>query len=90
MIERLKECPCNGNPRVYVTIHKGIGGWNSSVRVWDDSASFAFYDVVQTGITNTSLGTGSREDAIAEAENWAECDGTPLWIPPLPAGQKCN
>jgi hypothetical protein len=82
----------NGTPRVYVTIHKGIGGWNSSVFGWtpcseidieqmEDGLS-GFYEPLNTGFTNTSLGTGERDAAIQEARHWAECEDLPIWIPP--------
>lgn len=84
MVKELKERPSNGTPRVYVTIHKGIGGWNSSVWRWagDDPDGFPGYEPSETGFTNTSLGTGKRDDAIRDARHWAECEDLPLWLSP--------
>lgn len=80
----LKEQPKNGNPKVFVTIHEGIGGWNSGIWRWagDDPDGFLGYEPCQTGFTNTSLGTGLRDDAIREAKGWAEDEALPIWIPP--------
>ena len=85
-IERLTEPPADGKPPVYASIHHGAGGWNSSVWRWNDEEPdcIGFYEPMQTGVTNTSLGTGLREDAVLEAESWAESDQIPLWIPPPP------
>lgn len=90
MLEILAKQPENGVPFVYVTIHEGCSGWNSAVWRWSPldegetmyDGSAGFYEPQVTGFTNTSLGTGLREDAIAEARNWAESEGLPLWIPP--------
>jgi hypothetical protein len=83
MVQRLTEAPRDGNPRVYISIHHGIGGWNSSCWRWagDDEDGFPGYEPLQTGYNNTSLGTGTREDAVAEATGWAEMEELPLWIP---------
>jgi len=83
MVERLKEHPRNGDPFMFITIHEGIGGWNSGVWRWagDDVDGFPGYEPEQTGSTNTSLGTGLREDAILEALSWAESDELPVYIP---------
>ena len=40
MIEILKEYPREGAPSVFVTIHEGIGGWNSSVWGWTESTQY--------------------------------------------------
>ena len=91
-IIRLKEYPKNGTPRVFVTIHEGAGGWNSSVWAWCDmteedpdfrmvDGSLGFYEPLNSGLTNTSLGTGKREDAIDEAMDWARDEELPIWIP---------
>lgn len=88
MFEILSSRPSNGKPRVFVTIHKGIGGWNSSVWGWtelDDGkkmndGSTGFYEPRNTGCTNT-IGDGKRESAIREATSWARDEELPLWIP---------
>lgn len=80
---RLSEPPANGDPKVYATIHHGVGGWNSSVWGWEadpDMPSGGFYEPLNSGTTNT-LGRGTREEAVAEATSWAEAEGLPLWIP---------
>lgn len=80
---RLKERPAGGVPRVYVTIHHGCGGWNSAVWGWEadpEVTGAGFYQPLTSGVTNT-LGRGTREEAVAEAESWAEAEGLPLWIP---------
>lgn len=84
IVEELNERPKNGNPRVFVTIHEGAEGWNSGVWRWagEDHDGFPGYEPRQTGLTNTSLGTGLRDDAIIEARDWAERENLPLWIPP--------
>ena len=90
MAERLNKYPRNGEPRTYMTVHRGAGGWNSGVWGWTEldngetmaDGSTGFYEPIQTGFTNTSLGSGSREDALAEAEGWAVDEDIPLWIPP--------
>jgi len=86
MFEELTECPYNGSPKTYVSIHHGIGGWNSSIWKWagDDPDGFPGYEPFQTGFSNTSLGTGEREAAIQEARAWARDEELPLWIPPSP------
>ena len=96
VLERLKEYPRNGEPRSFVTIHHGIGGWNSGLWVWseftqedvdqedthpDIKPGDGFYEPWNTGITNTSLGTGLRKDAVAEALSWAESEELPVYIP---------
>ncbi len=75
--------PANGEPETYVTIHRGIGGWNSSVWKWQPPTEGGpgYYDCLQTGFTNTSIGSGSREDAVREATGWARDEELPLWIP---------
>ena len=90
--ERLTEAPRNGSPSHFVTIHEGIGGWNSAVWGWTDMSeedpefrmndgSTGFYEPIQTGFTNTSMGDGQRNSAISEAESWAEAEELPLYIP---------
>jgi len=96
MIEILKEYPREGAPSVFVTIHEGIGGWNSSVWGWteltqndidmpdthpDCRVGDGFYEPLNTGFTNTSLGTGLKADAIKDAMGWAEDEETPIYIP---------
>jgi hypothetical protein len=90
MFEILTSAPRNGTPPVYVTIIQGIGGWNSAVFGWsllDDGhkmkdGSDGFYEPLNTGFTNTSLGTRKREDAVKEARMWAQIEeDLPLWIP---------
>lgn len=82
-MEILKEYPTNGNPECFITIHEGIGGWNSGLWVWVESDKYGdgFYEPYNTGFTNTSLGTGLREDAIREAKCWAKDEELPLYIP---------
>lgn len=93
MFEVLTKAPDNGVPRVYVSIHKGAGGWNSSTRVWKamvhliDGAT-GFYDMCDTGFTNTSWGTGLRAAAVEEATQAAKNNDLPLWIPPPPVEKK--
>ena len=79
----LEEAPANGNPPLFVTIHEGIGGWNSSVWGWNDELGedAGFYEPHSSGNTNTSLGTGKKEDAIAEAKAWAIAEELPLYLP---------
>lgn len=83
MYKLLKCRPSNGKPRVFVTVHKGIGGWNSSIWRWagNDPDGFPGYEPMQTGFTNTSLGTGLRKDAVAEAKSWAKNESIPLYLP---------
>ena len=97
MFEVLKEYPSNGKPRVFVTIHEGVGGWNSGVWGWNEltqkdidmpdthpdcRVGDGFYEPLNTGFTNTSLGTGLRADAIREALCWAEIEEQlPVYIP---------
>lgn len=45
-----------------------------------DGAS-GFYSPLQSGFTNTSLGTGLRKDAVAEAIDWADSEDLPLYLP---------
>jgi hypothetical protein len=81
MFTKLKEKP--GTPDMlrddgaYVTIYQPVGGWNSVLNVWNDEG---FWEPWQTGVSNT-LGRGTREEAIAEAKSWAECEELPLYIP---------
>ena len=56
-----------------VDIFDSIGGWNSRFITWDEEMEG--YVPWQTGFNNTSIGTGKREDAIAHAKLWAECEG---------------
>lgn len=89
MFKILKNPPKRGFPRVFVTIHHGIGGWNSSIWGWtklDDGELMAdgargFYEPLDSGFTNTSLGSGTRKDAIREAKSWAQDEDLPLYIP---------
>ena len=75
-----------------MTIHEGAGGWNSSVWGWEDMSdeggitmqdgSTGFYEPLNSGLTNTSLGTGTRKAAIREAHSWAKHEEPmPLYIP---------
>jgi hypothetical protein len=91
-IERLTEYPTNGEPRCFITIHEGIGGWNSGMWCWTDmteedpdfkmeDGSTGFYEPWNTGFTNTSLGDGQRASAIAEAESWADAEELPIYLP---------
>lgn len=86
MFERLAKAPSEGNPRTYVTIHEGVGGWNSGIWCWqvadNPTPGFAgFYEPQITGFNNTSLGTGLRKHAIREAVRWAMDEDLPVWIP---------
>lgn len=79
----MKGPPRRGNPPVYVTIHHGVGGWNSSVWGWEsdpDMPSGGFYQPLNSGVTNT-IGTGTRDEAVREATSWARSEDLPLWIP---------
>ncbi len=81
-VEELKTAPAAGVPRAYVTIIRGIGGWNSVVMSWagDDPGGFPGYEPLTTGFTNT-VGRGTREEAVAEAKSWAADEGIPVYIP---------
>ena len=83
MYEQLTKAPAHGIPPVYVTIHEGIGGWNSSVWGWTVAEHISFYEPLQSGFTNTSLGTGERDAAIREARAWAIDEDLPLWLPEM-------
>ena len=81
MLTELTDCPTEGTPPVFVTIHEGAGGWNSAIWEWEVVDGDGFYQPCQSGFTNTGFGTGKREDAIAEAKGWAEDEGLPIYIP---------
>lgn len=77
-IERLDKEPMNGEPEAYITVYESIGGWNSVLMEWQED--YGFYEPWQTGMNNTSYGTGEYEGALREAEMWAWADELPLWI----------
>jgi len=70
-----KEHPAHTN------ILEGIGGWNSILLVWDEE--LGFYEPLGTGLTNTSLGAGTKRSAIIEAMDWAEAEGVEYRGPSL-------
>lgn len=78
---RLKEIPRDGLPPIYITVFQGIGGWNSGIFEWNCDGDFGFYEPQITGFNNTSLGNGSRKDAVREAISWAKAEELPYWIP---------
>ena len=57
----------------YVGLIYGIGGPNAAFFVWD--AEMQGYDICNTGFNNTSLGKGTLNGAIQEAQYWAETEG---------------
>lgn len=82
-IERLTIQPTAGHPPAFVTVHHGIGGWNSSTWRWEADPNVpggGYYEPQQTGFTNV-YGTGERPEAVKEAEGWAQDEELPLWIP---------
>jgi len=73
----LKKEPTDGKPKCYISIHHGVGGWNSNCKVWEEEEGF--YDYYSTGLTNT-MGDGQKESAISEAMHWGFCEELPVFI----------
>jgi hypothetical protein len=63
------ETPSADPQAPYITLIKGVGGWNSCLMAWDEDCNC--HTPWQTGSNNTSAGTGSWQGAEREGKDWA-------------------